>query len=246
MDSVPLLRRSSAGRNRFEKHCFCETVAHCGEKCGLAACRGNGKRMRGIGRACTRRPNETRLGQAGETHDPPMQGGTFNSSAHAPQMETTGYFGVLAFLFTGIPCQKGMTTKVKRATFEVNHMAYRSSLLEIIASQHPGLTISTYVEEESLVVCLRCEEAETRIAVPCQPFLTEVDAILGAIADRLVCCQHCDDESDPICHQDHQIMSNRLQRFLHPDIYEEFLANAPLIVGTGRSSGSPNRSPASR
>ncbi len=139
-----------------------------------------------------------------------------------------------------------MTTKVKRATFEANHMADRSSLLEIIASQHPGLTISAHAEDESLVVCLRCEEAETRIAMPRQPFLAEVDAILGAIANRLVCCRRCNDDSDSICHQDHQIMSNRLQRFLYPDIYEEFLANAPLLVGTGRSSGSPNPSPSSR
>ena len=139
-----------------------------------------------------------------------------------------------------------MTTKVKRDTFEVDDMADRSSLLEIIASQHPGLTISTYTEDESLVVYLHCDKSEARIALSHQRSVTDVDAILGAIANRLICCRHCDDDSDPICHQDHQIMSNRLQRFLYPDIYEEFLANAPLIVGAGRSPRSPNRSPASR
>ena len=33
--SVPLLRRSSAGRNRLAGHCLCQAVAHSGEKCGL-------------------------------------------------------------------------------------------------------------------------------------------------------------------------------------------------------------------
>ena len=33
--SVPLLRRSSAGRNRLAGHCLCQAVAHFGEKCGL-------------------------------------------------------------------------------------------------------------------------------------------------------------------------------------------------------------------
>jgi len=32
---VPLLRRSSAGRKSTHRHCFCEAVAHGGEKCGL-------------------------------------------------------------------------------------------------------------------------------------------------------------------------------------------------------------------
>jgi tetratricopeptide (TPR) repeat protein len=33
--SVPLLRRSSVGRNRLAGHCLCQAVAHCGGKCGL-------------------------------------------------------------------------------------------------------------------------------------------------------------------------------------------------------------------
>jgi len=45
-DSVPLLCRSSAGRNPLLGHCFCEAVARCGEKCGLtpqiADCRAAG------------------------------------------------------------------------------------------------------------------------------------------------------------------------------------------------------------
>ena len=35
--SVPLLRRSSARRNRLARHCLCQAVAHRGEKCALAA-----------------------------------------------------------------------------------------------------------------------------------------------------------------------------------------------------------------
>ncbi len=35
-DNVPLLRRSSAGANSSERHCFCEAVAHRGEIRGLA------------------------------------------------------------------------------------------------------------------------------------------------------------------------------------------------------------------
>ena len=122
----------------------------------------------------------------------------------------------------------------------------QSSLLDIVASRHPGLTISAYAEDESLVVCLHCDEAETRVALPHQPFLAEVDEILGSIANRLVCCRQCDDDSDLICHQDHQIMSNRLRRFLSPDIFEKFVANAPLLAGAGRSFESPGISPASR
>ncbi len=130
------------------------------------------------------------------------------------------------------------------ATFEVHGMEDRPSLLDIVANHHPGLIISAYAEDESLVVCLRCDEAETRIALPRQPFLEDVDEILGAIANRLVCCRQCDDDSDLICHQDHQIMSNRLRRFLSPDVFERFLANAPLIAGNGRPFGTPNFSPA--
>jgi hypothetical protein len=52
MDSVPLLRRSSAGRNRFEKHCFCEAVAHCGEKCGLTVHPRPPRNLRLTGRGC--------------------------------------------------------------------------------------------------------------------------------------------------------------------------------------------------
>jgi len=35
IDGVPLLRRSSAGRRSSHRHCFCEAVAHSGEKLGL-------------------------------------------------------------------------------------------------------------------------------------------------------------------------------------------------------------------
>ena len=125
-------------------------------------------------------------------------------------------------------------------------MADQPSLLDIVACHHPGLTVSAHAEDEALVVCLRCEEAETRISMPRQPFLAEINAILGTIANRLVCCRQCDDDSDLICHQDHQIMSNRLRRFLRPDVFEEFLANAPLVAGVGRSFGSSGFSPAGR
>jgi hypothetical protein len=156
----------------------------------------------------------------------------------------TRHFGGLVFPLRRVLSKEDNNHESDR--FEGDDMAGRPSLLEIIANQHPGLTIGTYVEGDSMVVCLYCDGAETRIALTQQPSIADVDAILGIVANRLVCCRHCEDDSDPICRQDHRIMSNRLERFLHPDIYEEFLANAPLSVGARRSSGLPGLSPASR
>jgi hypothetical protein len=104
MDSVPLLRRSSAGRNRFEKHCFCEAVAHCGEKCGLTSlrllCLGDAPTQRMGGSLPNGQPvryveNNNQLRRLVEAADDPY---VLTTDEHATEFESQfpGEFSVVA------------------------------------------------------------------------------------------------------------------------------------------------------
>ena len=110
-------------------------------------------------------------------------------------------------------------------------MEERSSLLQIVSAACPGASIDTFPVGKLLVVGFTHRSTKMWIALDHHPESSELEDILGCIANILVLCENCGETTLPRCHFEHRVISERMRRFLGKSGYEEFCAHAPIRGG---------------
>lgn len=99
---------------------------------------------------------------------------------------------------------------------------------DIVTAACPDASLETIDVGRSLVVGFHGGGKTVWIALDQRPRGQGMEEMLGCVANMLVFCENCKEFGFPACHQQYRIISERLRRFLGNDLYQRFVANAPV------------------
>ena len=115
-------------------------------------------------------------------------------------------------------------------------MADTTSLVELVNEERPGTEIDILNDGKNFVVGFHCQTEKVWIALSYHPPRHFPEDVLGCLANMMICCLHCPEETHELCHHEFRVVASRLRKFLGDKGFQRFLDNAPIVAGKDASS----------